>query len=219
MNPRLSDSAWYQFQLDFVRCLWAMLPATCLWGASFPLTLAAVASKGADAGVVVGRTYAANTVGGIVGAVGMSLVVIAWIGTQNGERILIGLSAASAALALLPRLLTWRPPQRLPRWEAVAGLAILELAMILGRNIVPVPAHLVGHGRLAAAERKTVETFLFVGEGMNSSPAVSRDLKGTLSYYNAGKIQASSLPQDMRLQRMLGHLTTLIPTIHGMSSS
>jgi spermidine synthase len=32
-----------------------------------------------------------------------------------------------------------------------------------------------------------------------------------LNYHNAGKVQASSEPQDMRLQRMLGHLTTLIP--------
>jgi spermidine synthase len=32
-----------------------------------------------------------------------------------------------------------------------------------------------------------------------------------LSYHNAGKIQASSFPQDMRLQRMLGHFTTLVP--------
>ena len=34
---------------------------------------------------------------------------------------------------------------------------------------------------------------------------------GILSYHNAGKVQASSQPQDMRLQRMLGHLTTLVP--------
>ena len=34
---------------------------------------------------------------------------------------------------------------------------------------------------------------------------------GVLNYHNAGKVQASSEPQDMRLQRMLGHLTTLIP--------
>ena len=33
-----------------------------------------------------------------------------------------------------------------------------------------------------------------------------------LNYHNAGKVQASSEPQDMRLQRMLGHMTTLIPT-------
>ena len=32
-----------------------------------------------------------------------------------------------------------------------------------------------------------------------------------LNYHNAGKVQASSEPQDMRLQRMLGHLTTLLP--------
>src|SRR6185295_10327537 len=31
------------------------------------------------------------------------------------------------------------------------------------------------------------------------------------NYHNAGKVQASSEPQDMRLQRMLGHMTTLIP--------
>jgi spermidine synthase len=31
------------------------------------------------------------------------------------------------------------------------------------------------------------------------------------NYHNAGKVQASSEPQDMRLQRMLGHLTTLVP--------
>ena len=41
--------------------------------------------------------------------------------------------------------------------------------------------------------------------------AVSRLANGVLNYHNAGKIQASSEPQDMRLQRMLGHLTTLVP--------
>ena len=46
---------------------------------------------------------------------------------------------------------------------------------------------------------------------MNSSMAVSRLSNGVLNYHNAGKVQASSEPQDMRLQRMLGHLTTLIP--------
>ncbi|MCK7521315.1 MAG: hypothetical protein MZV64_28365 [Ignavibacteriales bacterium] len=41
--------------------------------------------------------------------------------------------------------------------------------------------------------------------------AVSRLPSGVLNYHNAGKVQASSEPQDMRLQRMLGHLTTLVP--------
>jgi spermidine synthase len=211
VNPRLAATPWNQFQIDFVRCLWAILPAACLWGASFPLALAAVASRGSDGGVVVGRVYAANTVGAIVGALGTSLVLIAAVGTRNGERILIALSAIAAAITLVPALMSERAARRFTLRDAIWTLAIVELAVLLGRNVVAVPPLLVGHGRFSAVERTTKETFLYVGEGMNSSPAVSRDLNGVLSYYNAGKIQASTLPQDMRLQRMLGHLTTLVP--------
>jgi spermidine synthase len=50
-----------------------------------------------------------------------------------------------------------------------------------------------------------------MGEGLTASVAVTEEPDGTLNYHNAGKVQASSWPQDMRLQRMLGHLTTLIP--------
>jgi spermidine synthase len=211
VNPRLATSPWFQFQIDFVRCLWAILPAACRWGASFPLALAAVASPESDSGRVVGRIYAANTVGAIVGALGTSLVLIATIGTQNGERVLIAVSAVAAALTLVPALAFTRAGRRFSPRDAGWMLAIGLLAVILGQDIAAVPSLLVGHGRFSAAEQKTQETFLYVGEGMNSSPAVSRDLNGTLSYYNAGKIQASSLPQDMRLQRMLGHFTTLVP--------
>jgi spermidine synthase len=41
--------------------------------------------------------------------------------------------------------------------------------------------------------------------------AVSETPNGVRNYHNAGKVQASSEPQDMRLQRMLGHITTLVP--------
>jgi spermidine synthase len=209
VDPRLAASPWFQFQIDFVRCLWAILPAACLWGASFPLALAAVATRGSDGARVVGRVYAANTVGGIVGALGTSLVLIAALGTQDGERALIAVSALAAALTLLPLFDRGGPRFTVRNATWAAGIAIV--GAIFALHVAAVPPLLVGHGRFAAVERKTQETFLFVGEGMSSSPAVSRDLNGTLSYYNAGKIQASSLPQDMRLQRMLGHLTTLIP--------
>ena len=46
----LVTNPWNNFQLDLMRCFWAIFPATCLWGASFPLALAAVASNGADPG-------------------------------------------------------------------------------------------------------------------------------------------------------------------------
>ena len=69
---------------------------------------------------------------------------------------------------------------------------------------------LVAYGRYAAT-RVGQADIIYVGEGWNASVAVSRLPSGVLNYHNAGKVQASSEPQDMRLQRMLGHLTTLIP--------
>ena len=213
VDPLISSGTWFQFQLDLVRCLWAILPAAALWGASFPLALAAVASRGQDGGRLVGRVYAANTIGAIVGALASSLVVIAWLGTQNGERILIALAAISAIVALGPFFPGDRSKSRaaFTSTSVVWTLVIIELASVLSRNVAPVPAVLVGHGRTSASNSRNQDQYLYVGEGMNSTLAISRDANGIISYHNAGKVQASTQPQDMRLQRMLGHLTTLLP--------
>ena len=85
IDPWLSSNPWLDFQLDLVRCAWAIFPATCLWGASFPLAIAAASSPGKDPGRLVGNIYAANTVGAIVGALGFSIILIAWIGTRQSE--------------------------------------------------------------------------------------------------------------------------------------
>ena len=87
INPSISLSPWFNFQLDLARCLWAILPAAILWGASFPLALAAVASPGQDPGRLVGGIYAANTVGAITGALAFSLLVIPLVGTQWAQRL------------------------------------------------------------------------------------------------------------------------------------
>jgi spermidine synthase len=81
----------------------------------------------------------------------------------------------------------------------------------LVRAVPPVPGLLVAHGRFAATFIDQAVDIIYVGEGLQSSVAVSRFADGKLGYHNAGKIQASSAPEDMRLQRMLGHFTTLVP--------
>jgi spermidine synthase len=211
VNPQLPTNPVFIFQLDFTRSLWTVLPAACLWGASFPLALASVAARGRDPGRLVGTVYAANTVGGIVGAMMASLVLIPALGTQQSERILIALAALSAVIA---GLVAWRETvgvlKAQVRGAAWAVLAV-ALAAMFGSGIVPVPPILVAYGRYAVTWLDSHGEFIFVGEGMNSSMAVSRLSNGVLNYHNAGKVQASSEPQDMRLQRMLGHLTTLVP--------
>ena len=215
INPQIATSPWFQFQLDFVRALFAVLPAAILWGASFPLALAGIAQKDGDTGRMVGTVYAANTVGAIIGALVASLWMIAAIGTQQSQRVLMGLATLGALAVLLPAF-DGEKTTIAPRGMAFS-LGTVVLAVLLGSTVIPVPALLVGYGRYAATWVNSHGEWVFVGEGMNSSMAVSRLPNGVLNYHNAGKVQASSEPQDMRLQRMLGHITTLLASGNGKS--
>lgn len=210
INPMLASSMATVFQVDLVKALWMVLPGAILWGASFPLALAAVSAKDQDPGKLVGTVYAANTVGAIVGSLVASLWLIAAIGTQNGQRSLIAVAAVSALLMLVLKV---KEDGSTRITTAGAGLAVgvVAVAIWVASTVAPVPALLVGYGRFSAPRVDDHGEWIYVGEGMNSSMAVSRLWNGVLNYHNAGKVQASSEPQDMRLQRMLGHLTTLVP--------
>ena len=81
-------------------------------GGELPLALAAVAAPGQDPGRLVAGVYAANTIGGIAGALVFSLLLIPLIGTAGAERVLIGLAAAAALAAHFPLL--FAAPGRCP---------------------------------------------------------------------------------------------------------
>ena len=222
INPYISTTPWFTLQLDLVRCFWVVLPGAMLWGASFPLALAAVATTEQDAARLAGGVYAANTVGAIAGSLVTSFLLIPWIGTSHAEQVIIIVSALSALIMLEPsfagaatRPAGFHPDQGEPRrgWNVTATI-VLAVAMIaaglLARSVHPLPGLLVAYGRYAATRIGQAD-IIYVGEGLNASVAVSELSNGVRNYHNAGKVQASSEPQDMRLQRMLGHLTTLIP--------
>jgi spermidine synthase len=222
INPYISTTPWFTLQLDLVRCFWVVLPGAMLWGASFPLALAAVATTEQDAAQLAGGVYAANTVGAIVGSLATSFILIPWIGTSHAEQVIVIISALSALIMLEPsfagaaaRPAGFHPdqPDAKRGWN-LTSTVVLAVAMIaaglLARSIHPLPGLLVAYGRYAATRIGQAD-IIYVGEGLNASVAVSELSNGVRNYHNAGKVQASSEPQDMRLQRMLGHLTTLIP--------
>jgi len=184
---------------------WAILPAALLWGASFPLALAAVASRGRDAGRMVGGIYAANTAGAIVGALAFSMFFIPAMGTQNCERLLIVLSGLSA-LYVWPVATTWTP-------RAKAGALFLAAAagavVLLVMSVSKVPSMLIAYGRRITISAGRSE-ILYAGEGMNASIAISRWDDGAVQFHVSGKVEASTESYDMRLQRMLGHMPALL---------
>jgi spermidine synthase len=213
INTSITTSIWYNFQLDFVRAFWAVLPGPILWGASFPLALAAVARKGQDPGRLVGGVYASNTVGAIVGSVVASLILVYWFGSQRAQQVLMIVSGVSGLLLLAPAELSSTSGTKALRWVAPVALVIaLGAAAFFIRTVPKIPGILVAYGRYAATWMGQEGDIFYVGEGLSSSVAVSRfGSNNIMNYHNAGKVQASSQPQDMRLQRMLGHFTTLVP--------
>jgi spermidine synthase len=212
INPSLSASIGLSFRLDLVRALWAVLPAAVLWGASFPLALAAAATTGRDPGRLVGGVYAANTIGAVAGALATSLLLIAWIGSRGAQQLMMVVSTVAGLLLLLTEASgSTSAAGRVRRGRAFALAGSLVAAAWLIRSVPPVSGMLVAHGRFAATLLGQAGDIIYVGEGLQSSVAVSRLPNGRLGYHNAGKIQASSAPEDMRLQRMLGHFTTLVP--------
>ncbi len=212
INPSIATSAWFTLQLDIVRCLWVVLPGAILWGASFPLALASVASSDQDAAQLSGGVYAANTVGAIAGSLVTSFILVPWIGSSHTEQVVIIVSAISALMMLEPSYVGAGANRR-GGWN-LAGTGVLAIAMIaaglMARSVHELPGLLVAYGRYSAT-RVGQANVIYVGEGLNASVAVSELSNGVRNYHNAGKVQASSEPQDMRLQRMLGHLTTLLP--------
>ncbi len=212
INPSISTDPWFTMQLDMARCLWAVLPGAILWGASFPLALASAAAGSRDPARLVGGLYAANTLGAIIGSLGASLVLIAWIGSQHAQQVLIIVSLISG-LILIDSVLTREGTKG---WRSqMPSIAFVVVAVALGalliRTVPEIPGLLIAYGRYTATRTSQAREIIYKGEGMMASVAVSRLSDGVLNYHNAGKVQASSEPQDMRLQRMLGHLTTLLP--------
>jgi spermidine synthase len=204
INPMLTTNQWHTFQLDMARCLWAMLPPTLLWGASFPLALAAVAAPGKDPGRLVGSVYAANTLGAILGALGASLVLIPWVGAQRTQQFLLVLSALSGLVVLAPY--AWKRRS----YPLMGGLAVsMALAGLAVSKVHAVPGELIAYGRhmpTTAGQSKIIHR----KEGRNSAVVVTEWPGGVLEIAVNGHVEATTAPYDMKLQRMVGHLPALI---------
>ncbi len=188
-----------------------MLPPTLLWGASFPLALAAAAAPGrwhpGDPGRLVGGVYAANTLGAILGALAFSLC---WCPG----------SARSNPSACADRPLARERADRVPAAVCAEGThvpggrrplagAIGVLPVLLAWTVAPVPGKLIAYGRRIADYTPATSKILYIGEGLNSSIAISR---GPMAPCNSRQRQGGSLHRALRhaLQRMLGHLPALL---------
>jgi spermidine synthase len=220
INPEFRSNLGQRYLHDLVRGIIAMLPATCVWGASFPLALAAAAEDGQEPGHLVGGLYAANTAGAILGALLFSMVMIPGVGTQGAQQVLTLVAGATASLMLWPRFSStpgvWPASSTIAsaggrlggRHAVVAAFSVVAFVALMVWMVPAIRANVIAYGRDVFLYPPT-ESYLFVGEGSTSSIAVSED--EDLRYVSvSGKVVASSGPNDMRVERMLGHLPALL---------
>src|SRR5438477_339007 len=150
------------------------------------------APRAEDPAAIVGRVYGANTIGAVVGSLLFSLLIIPAFGTQDAQRLLIWIAGAAASATL-----AWR--------MAVAGVVAAVIASV---TVAAVPPDVIAYGRQLATFKGA--NFLYEGEGLNSSIAVSESEGGIRNFHVGGKVEASTEVHDMRLQRMLGHMSALL---------
>jgi spermidine synthase len=189
--PVVHGSPALTFAFDALRCAAAMLPATMLWGASFPLAVAAGRRS-------VAAINAVNTAGALAGAILVTLVAIPSFGSQRTQQLLVLLAALSGVVVAIRQ----RP--------FVSVLSVSAVIAIISVFSVPkVPGQLIAYGR-SVNSWDSIKSFLYVAEGATASVAVTEGVGGARQFHIAGKVEASDMDVDMRLERMLGHVPALL---------
>ncbi len=202
MPALYSMNGWNVAGSDFLRAGYALFPATLLWGASFPFAMAAI-KGGADPAKPVGRIYAANTLGGIAGALLVSLVLIVAVGTQNTERLLVALTAIGGGWLLA------REIKPLPA-RALSLIAAAALGAFLLWTVPALPPSVVAYGPDASLYAQDLKPLAMV-EGINSTVSINNRNEDAITEISvSGHVEASNQVDDMRLQRMVGHLPALL---------
>lgn len=163
-----------------------LLPAIGM-GVLFPLFVHLTQASAAHVGETVGKVYACNTAGSILGATFTSVVLFPWLGTAGSTALALGMYVVSL-LAMLP-------------WHGRGSLLRLGLSTAVGAAAVFLVARpgdprdtnlgLYLYGNVAEGWREANEV-LFFEEGASCNVLVTRGPLNTTSLRVNGKVDASN---------------------------
>ena len=187
----------------------AMLPAAIVFGFNFPVVTLLIAGNGSSdegAAAAVGRAYAANTLGAIVGATSVGF----WLLPALGAFHLLG-AAAGVNLILAAALCMAGSPRRLPAFALNAVLlfgvvgvayspyfydpAVATFNTVMYWNLSDRP--------LTVQENARTVDVVYVADGLNSTISVGRT-EDYLALRTNGKVDASN--HDVTTQLLVGHI-------------
>ena len=203
---KMQESAGHDWDAEvrvkFILAFFTMFPATFLSGALFPVLVRAVAQTAGRVGRDVGGLYAANTLGGVLGAAAGGFVLLPTLGAQHSMELL----ALLPALAGLPLLL--RCPVTSMR---VKSAAVLALVCGLGAVWTWLPQDL--SRTINASYMPADHEVLYYREGIEGTVAVSQprgEKDGTNRVLWINRVQATtSIERGVKMNRLEGALPLL----------
>lgn len=208
----LGQGWWGQVGLRFTLCLFAMLPPTLLMGATFPIVAKLYAGNAEGIGTNIGRMYAFNTMGAILGSFLAGFVAVPIMGQESSILVAVTLNVL-AALALV--LFIRGPAGHRVAISVACALAILLVAIVpkfdlWDKKIMSSGVYLYGSEYQSISDLEKVlanARLLYFKEDKDATVSVWQE--GSVKYMRInGKTEAST-GSDMLTQRMVGTLPLL----------
>jgi spermidine synthase len=193
-----------------------MLLPTMFIGATFPCALQIVSKDLKSIGLDVGRTYAANTVGSILGSFAAGFILIPLIGVQASIKaaILINLFIGLTLFLIARQRMVLR--MILTSGIAAAAWGVLFLPawdqqMMSSGPSIYAPAFLRDNRTKGFSVRDNVkgDDLLFYKDGISTTVTVHQRYPHYIYLRVNGKTDASN-GVDMKTQLMIGHLPALL---------
>jgi len=166
----------------FLVCFLAFLPTSVLFGAMFPISLQLYAGAAGRLGSDLGRAYAVNTAGSVIGILLTGLVLMERLGSGGALVLLLLLTLGVLALALplVPGL--GRAPRRAVL-GLLAGLGALMLAFF------PQSVFLAHQAAITTRSWQGQAEVLFQGEDATSMATVTEIRSAPFRYAEDGAIR------------------------------
>lgn len=174
----------------------AVFAPALLMGISFPLLIGGAAGDKAALGQDLGRVYAVNTLGCVVGAMGTGFILIPWIGIQTSVGLLLG-------ACLLTGNLAWFQADNLNKGlrYGIAGVAVVLFASVW---------MLLPGGGYFKSRIDEPRRLVYYREGNNATVAVIEEPYGVRNILVDGQPVAGTGGTSVVDQKMLAHLPLLL---------
>lgn len=199
---QFGDSAVSPLWMKFAVSVSIMIIPTLLMGAAFPLAAKIYATDLKKVGRRVGSIYSLNTVGGIIGAIVASFILVPEIGIQSGIIILAMANIGIGLLMVLndPRVVIVR------RYAAVISSAAAVLLVFL---VVPMQ---VGVFSISGHPNKPKGRTIYYSEGVTQTVEVLQGQDGNRHLILDGGVNASTtaIGVGVRVHTLMSQLPLIL---------